>query len=114
MGEWESAANVSGYNGMTSLKIRPKALSRHGRQWVYDWNGALVFNIGKVRPGAHARTRVCMCACAMLVWHVPFEAVTHRPKRSQTRRAQESKLKHLSLRSNIAVMKGEGKEVLYR
>ena len=48
MGEWESAANVSGYNGMTSLKIRPKAVSRHGRQWVYDWNGALLFNIGKV------------------------------------------------------------------
>ena len=28
--------------------------------------------------------------------------------------AQESKLKHLALRSNIAVRKGEGKEVLYR
>lgn len=73
MGEWESAANLSGYNGMTSLKIRPKAVSRHGRQWVYDWNGALLFNIGK-----------------------------------------ESKLKHLALRSNIAVRKGEGKEILYR
>ncbi|KIZ03225.1 hypothetical protein MNEG_4734 [Monoraphidium neglectum] len=73
MGEWESACNVTGYNGMTSLKIRPKAISRHGRQWVYDSSGALIFNIGK-----------------------------------------ESKLKNLALRSNIGVMKGEGKEVLYR
>ena len=51
MGEWESLCTVSGYNGMPGLKIRPKALSRHGRQYVYDATGRLLFNIGKARLG---------------------------------------------------------------
>ncbi|KAI8469601.1 MAG: hypothetical protein J3K34DRAFT_423322 [Monoraphidium minutum] len=73
-GEWESAANVAGYNGMAGLKIRPKAVSRHGRQWVYQWGSKEpLFNIGK-----------------------------------------ESKLKSMSLRSNIAVRAGDGKDVIYR
>lgn len=49
MGEWESVCTVSGYQGMPSLKIRPKAISRHGRQFVYDaYSKQVVFNIGKV------------------------------------------------------------------
>jgi hypothetical protein len=35
---------------MPSLKIRPKSISRHGRQFVYDaYSRQVVFNIGKVR-----------------------------------------------------------------
>jgi hypothetical protein len=50
MGEWESVCTVSGYQGMPSLKIRPKSISRHGRQFVYDaYSRQVVFNIGKVR-----------------------------------------------------------------
>ncbi len=49
MGEWDSICTVSGYGGMPSLKIRPKALSRHGRQYVYDAASRQVrFKIGKV------------------------------------------------------------------
>lgn len=43
---------VSGYQGMPSLKIRPKSLSRHGRQYVYEAGSKRVlFNIGKVCRG---------------------------------------------------------------
>lgn len=49
VGEWDSVCTVSGYGGMPSLKIRPKALSRHGRQYVYEAGSKKVlFNIGKV------------------------------------------------------------------
>lgn len=48
LGEWESVCTVTGYNGMPSLKIRPKGISRHGRQNVYDGSGQRhLFNIGK-------------------------------------------------------------------
>jgi hypothetical protein len=33
-GEWDSICRVFGYNGMPSFKIRPKTLSRHGRQYI--------------------------------------------------------------------------------
>lgn len=48
MGEWESVCTVTGF-GMPSLKIRPKAVSRHGRQWVYAaGTQQVLFNVGKV------------------------------------------------------------------
>ena len=31
--------NVSGYHGMPSFKVRPKALSRHGTQLVQEYGG---------------------------------------------------------------------------
>lgn len=50
MGEWESMCTVSGYAGMPSLKIRPKGVSRHGRQYANEAGSRRVlFNIGKVR-----------------------------------------------------------------
>lgn len=57
MGEWESLCEVTGWNGMPGLKIRPKALSRHGRQYVYKgWERqSPVFNIGKVRGAGRLR-----------------------------------------------------------
>lgn len=73
MGEWESLCHVSGYNGMPGLRVRPKNLSRHGRQYVSDGAKRVLFNVGK-----------------------------------------ESKLKNLALRSNLAVRRGEGKDVVYR
>lgn len=74
LGEWDSLCGVAGYNGMPSLKVRPKTISRHGRQFVYEeYTGTLLFNIGK-----------------------------------------ESKLKNLAIRSNLAIRKGDTKEVLYR
>eukprot|EP00882_Tetradesmus_deserticola_P012376 GHRQ01013116.1.p1 GENE.GHRQ01013116.1~~GHRQ01013116.1.p1 ORF type:complete len:196 (+),score=40.70 GHRQ01013116.1:63-590(+) len=48
LGEWESVCTVTGYSGMPSLRIRPKNMSRHGRQNVYDYSGQRhFFNIGK-------------------------------------------------------------------
>ncbi|KAK9818123.1 hypothetical protein WJX72_007473 [[Myrmecia] bisecta] len=47
-GEWASMARVAGYNGMPSFKIRPKTLSRHGRQYIQDPQGRQTFfNIAK-------------------------------------------------------------------
>lgn len=47
-GEWESATDVtSRQRGMQSFKIRPKALSRHGRQYIKRANNDTVMNIGK-------------------------------------------------------------------
>ncbi|PSC74436.1 domain precursor [Micractinium conductrix] len=41
--EWKSLTWCTGYHGMPSFKIRPKLLSRHGRQHVVDANGGKVF-----------------------------------------------------------------------
>lgn len=46
-GEWESVCDVSGRNGFHSFKIRPKTLSRHGRQYVKRGD-TTVFNVGKM------------------------------------------------------------------
>jgi hypothetical protein len=49
IGEWESVCMVTGYGGMPSLKIRPKSVSRHGRQNVYmAGSKQILFNIRKV------------------------------------------------------------------
>lgn len=34
LGEWESVCQLSGYAGMPPLKIRPKTMSMHGRQYI--------------------------------------------------------------------------------
>lgn len=49
--EWESLTNVTGHGrGFPSFKIRPKKLSRHGRQYIKTGakNGPTLFNVGKV------------------------------------------------------------------
>lgn len=51
-GEWESACDVSArHPSMPSFRIRPKSVSRHGRQYVKKMRGkgddAIIFNIGK-------------------------------------------------------------------
>lgn len=46
-GEWESICDVTGYHGMPSLHIRPKAMSFHGRQFV-KLGSAVALNVGKV------------------------------------------------------------------
>lgn len=50
--EWESLTDVSGHGrGYPSFKIRPKKLSRHGRQFIKvggGKNSTTKFNIGKV------------------------------------------------------------------
>lgn len=49
--EWESLTDVTGHGrGFPSFKIRPKKLSRHGRQYIRTGgkNGQTVFNVGKV------------------------------------------------------------------
>ena len=39
-GEWESSCDVtSRHNSMPSFKIRPKSLSRHGRQYIKKMHG---------------------------------------------------------------------------
>jgi hypothetical protein len=48
LGEWESMMNVSGYHGMPSFKVRPKALSRHGTQFIQEYGGRrTLFNVKK-------------------------------------------------------------------
>lgn len=48
LGEWESMMNVSGYHGMPSFKVRPKALSRHGTQLIQEYGGRhTLFNVKK-------------------------------------------------------------------
>lgn len=45
--EWKSLTWVTGYHGMPSFKIRPKTMSRHGRQYVADeHNGRVFFSVG--------------------------------------------------------------------
>ncbi|KAL4420755.1 hypothetical protein ABPG75_010411 [Micractinium tetrahymenae] len=45
--EWKSLTWVTGYHGMPSFKIRPKTLSRHGRQYVVDEQaGRVFFSVG--------------------------------------------------------------------
>lgn len=51
-GEWESSCDVtSRHRRMASFKVRPKALSRHGRQYIKKMKGegdnAIMMNIGK-------------------------------------------------------------------
>ncbi|KAL7534601.1 hypothetical protein ACHAXR_005982 [Thalassiosira sp. AJA248-18] len=51
-GEWEASVNVtSRERGMASFKIRPKTMSRHGRQYIKHVKGqgdnAIIMNIGK-------------------------------------------------------------------
>ena len=46
--EWEAACDVTGRGGgMPSFKIRPKSISRHGRQYIKQ-NNETIMNIGKV------------------------------------------------------------------
>ncbi|KAG2436946.1 hypothetical protein HXX76_006463 [Chlamydomonas incerta] len=74
LGEWESVCQISGYCGMPPLKIRPKTMSTHGRQYIQDPSGQQTFaNVGK-----------------------------------------ESRLKSMSIRHNLAVRRGNGKDVIYR
>lgn len=62
VGEWDSVCTVTGY-GMPSLRIRPKTVSRHGRQLVYEAGHTKqpIFNIGKVCVCVAQRAR-CVCA----------------------------------------------------
>ncbi|KAL9186639.1 hypothetical protein ACHAXT_005877 [Thalassiosira profunda] len=51
-GEWESSCNVTArQRGHQSFKIRPKSLSRHGRQYIKKMHGkgedTIIMNIGK-------------------------------------------------------------------
>jgi hypothetical protein len=47
-GEWDSVCYIGGYNGMPDLKVRPKTLSLHGRQYIRDASGEITFcNVAK-------------------------------------------------------------------
>lgn len=46
-GEWESVCDVSGRERYQSFKIRPKKLSRHGRQYIKQGD-RILFNVGKM------------------------------------------------------------------
>lgn len=52
-GEWESCCDVtSRHRSMKSFKIRPKTISRHGRQYIKTFHGkgddSVIMNIGKM------------------------------------------------------------------
>mmetsp|Transcript_52197 Transcript_52197/g.156660 ORF Transcript_52197/g.156660 Transcript_52197/m.156660 type:complete len:253 (-) Transcript_52197:1462-2220(-) len=47
-GEWECVCDVSSKRPFRSFRIRPKALSRHGRQYVKSNDGDTVMNVGKM------------------------------------------------------------------
>ncbi|KAI0566085.1 hypothetical protein FGB62_12g355 [Gracilaria domingensis] len=46
-GEWESVCDVSGRGRFRTFKIRPKSLSRHGRQYI-KVGDEILFNVGKM------------------------------------------------------------------
>lgn len=47
--EWESACDVTAsQSGLQSFKIRPKTMSRHGRQYIKRTNDEIIMNIGKM------------------------------------------------------------------
>lgn len=46
-GEWESVCDIAGRGKFQSFKIRPKSLSRHGRQYVKRGDDVM-FNVGKM------------------------------------------------------------------
>lgn len=50
VGEWESVSNVSGMCGFDSFKVRPKWMSRHGRQYVRRLDGSddVALNVGRL------------------------------------------------------------------
>eukprot|EP00892_Ulva_mutabilis_P006997 jgi/Ulvmu1/466/UM001_0473.1 len=49
LGEMESLCHITGYMGMPSFKVRPKAVSIHGRQVaVYPQTGQTMFSMAKV------------------------------------------------------------------
>ena len=49
-GEWESACDVTSHDAsMQSFKIRPKTISRHGRQYIQRMEGdETIMNVGKM------------------------------------------------------------------
>mmetsp|Transcript_2809 Transcript_2809/g.8566 ORF Transcript_2809/g.8566 Transcript_2809/m.8566 type:complete len:336 (+) Transcript_2809:160-1167(+) len=46
-GEWEAHCDVTGKHGYPSFKIRPKGLSRHGRQFLTSFDGNTFMNVCK-------------------------------------------------------------------
>lgn len=48
-GEWESVCDVSAQDSsFSSVKIRPKKMSRHGRQYIKNLSDDIVMNVGKM------------------------------------------------------------------
>jgi hypothetical protein len=47
-GEWESVCDVTGRGKFKSFRIRPKQLSRHGRQYIKVGRDDTVMNVGKM------------------------------------------------------------------
>lgn len=64
MGEWDSVCDVRGYGGFRSFKIRPKKLSRHGRQYVrWDSSEEPLFNMSNVSRLKSQSIRHSTAAC---------------------------------------------------
>lgn len=64
MGEWDSVCDVRGYGGFRSFKIRPKKLSRHGRQYVrWDNSEEPLFNMSNVSRLKSQSIRHSTAAC---------------------------------------------------
>jgi len=64
MGEWDSVCDVRGYGGFRSFKVRPKKLSRHGRQYVrYDNEEEPLFNMSNVSRLKSQSIRHSTAAC---------------------------------------------------
>lgn len=64
MGEWDSVCDVRGYGGFRSFKIRPKKLSRHGRQYVrWDNSEEPLFNMSNLSRLKTQSIRHMTAAC---------------------------------------------------
>eukprot|EP00168_Porphyra_purpurea_P002475 TRINITY_DN1284_c0_g1_i1.p1 TRINITY_DN1284_c0_g1~~TRINITY_DN1284_c0_g1_i1.p1 ORF type:complete len:305 (-),score=144.30 TRINITY_DN1284_c0_g1_i1:140-1054(-) len=64
MGEWDSVCDVRGYGGFRSFKVRPKKLSRHGRQYVrYGNEEEPLFNMSNVSRLKSQSIRHSTAAC---------------------------------------------------
>jgi hypothetical protein len=76
-GHARTAAAAAAAAAVSSLKIRPKNISRHGRQNVYDGSGQRhFFNIGKVREHEVHDEGIYYGRCYM---DVDLRLISHQP-----------------------------------
>ena len=119
-GEWESVCNISGWQGMPHLRVRPKAMSAHGRQNVQDASGQRCGWLAGWLAGGGTGTPLWGSAgapaglCRSCPTRDPGPATA--PRRTLFNIGKESKIgaEGISIRSNLAVRRGDGKDVAYR
>uniref|UniRef100_A0A7S3A0S0 Uncharacterized protein n=1 Tax=Rhodosorus marinus TaxID=101924 RepID=A0A7S3A0S0_9RHOD len=63
-GEWNAHCDVTGSHGFPSFKIRPKSVSRHGRQYISSKDGHCFMNMSKQSKLKTMSVRTSLDVCA--------------------------------------------------